>query len=95
VSRSEKFPEDVVPVSNWFAIHSYYNVADDRGPYSFVLKGKANHGVVARIVFEDRPDRRADLLALHLSGVTGNKKRGNTDKGRNDCLVVARKCSLS
>jgi hypothetical protein len=59
---------------------------DDRWSDAFVGQGKSN-GPIATIELENRPDRSAHLLALHVSRVTGNAQRTAPDKSRDDCVV--------
>jgi len=52
-------------------IHFHDYVLNDRWTDAFVGKSEANRCITV-INFEDGPDRAAHLLALHVSGVTGN-----------------------
>jgi hypothetical protein len=53
----------------------------------FVIQSQANEGFVARVVFEDWPDSRADLLSLHIGGVTRNEQGRNADQRRDNRFV--------
>ena len=62
---------------------------DNRRSDPFVGQGKVNVGRIAAVEFEDGPDRRAHLLALHVSGISGNAQSTESDKGRDDCVISA------
>jgi hypothetical protein len=64
-------------------------VADDRGSHTLVGEAEMNVRLVAGIEFEDRPHRRPHLLALHVSGVSGDTQSTEPDKGRDDCVISA------
>src|SRR5215211_4432001 len=55
---------------------------------AFVSQGKMNRPI-ATVEFEDRPDRRAHLLTLHVGSVTGNTQSHESHEGRNHCIVSA------
>jgi len=63
-------------------------MADDRRADAFVGQGEANVRCVAAVEFEDGPDRGTHLLALHMSGVTGNEERADSDECRNDRAIA-------
>ncbi|PYL63830.1 MAG: hypothetical protein DMF20_11725 [Verrucomicrobia bacterium] len=48
-----------------------------------------NVGRVAAVEFENWPYCRANLLALHVSGVTGNTQSQKSNKGCDDGVVSA------
>src|SRR5207247_3031707 len=72
--RSYEPVEHLIPILYRLAIHFHHDVPDNRGTDSFVGEGKMNVGRVTAIEFEDRPQRRAHLLAVQVGGVTGNTK---------------------
>src|SRR5439155_5553118 len=55
---------------------------------TFVGQGKSN-GPVAGVEFENGPDGGAHLLALHVSGVTGNAQREKPDNRRDHYVISA------
>ena len=87
--RSQYSPECLLPIPYRLAIHSYDDMPDNRRSDPFVGEGKVNVGRIAAVEFEDRPHRRAHLLALHMSGVTRNTQRADSDERRDDCVVSA------
>ena len=89
LARSQQFLEYLSPILHRLVVYLYDNIFDDGWADSFVSQGKMNVGSIAGLVLEDRPDRRAHLLALHPSGITGNTQSQESDKGRNDCVVSA------
>jgi hypothetical protein len=74
VSRADQFLQCIVPVRGRLVVHFHDDVTNDGGTYPFVIQSQANEGFVARVVFEDWPDSRADLLSLHIGGVTRNEQ---------------------
>ena len=49
-----------------------------------------NVRLVAGIEFEDRPHRRAHLLALHVSGISGDTQSARAQtEGCDDCVISA------
>jgi ketosteroid isomerase-like protein len=48
-----------------------------------------NVGRITAAEFEDRPHRRAHLLALHVSRVTGHTNGTESNKGRDNCVISA------
>ena len=65
------------------------------GPTPLFGRGEVNVRCVAAFEFEDWPDRGAYLLALHISGVTGNEERADSDERRNDrAIAESRVCFL-
>src|SRR4029453_4471482 len=90
LSRSYKPVEDLIPILHGLVIHLHNDISDNRRANSFVRKGKVNVRRVAAVEFEDGPDRGAHLLPLHISGVTGNEERADSDERRNDRAIAER-----
>ena len=67
-----QFIEHLIPILHRLVIYFHNHMPYDRGPDSLVRNGKVNVGTIAGVEFEDWPYRRADLLTLHIRGVTGN-----------------------
>ena len=86
VSGPKKFFDHLDLILHRLIIHLQNYMLDDRWSDAFVGQGKLN-GPIAAIELEDRPDRTADLLALHVSRVTGNAQRTDSYKSRDDCVV--------
>src|SRR4051812_6029572 len=86
ISGSKNFLEHLGPILHRLIIHLHDDMLDDRWSNAFVGEGKANRPV-AVIELQNRPDRSTHLLALHVSGVTGNAQRTESDKGRDDRVV--------
>lgn len=86
---SEQFLERFVPVDDRLAIHRDPNMPNDRGTHSLIIERETNLRLVAGVVFEDRPHRRPDLLALHVSGVTGKAQRTDSNQRSDDRVVSA------
>jgi len=84
---AEQFLEHLCPIFHRLVIHPNDNIFDDRRADSFVGHGEMNVGRIARLVFEDWPDRGAHLLALHPSGVRGNTQSAESHKGRDDRVI--------
>ena len=74
--RMHPWPEDFLehfrPVAHRLVVHRNNDMADNGGADAFVGQGKVNVRIVAAIALKDRPYRGAHLLALHVSGVTGD-----------------------
>ena len=85
--RAKQFLQHIPPLPHGLSIDCHYDVANDRRSNPFVIQVEADVRVVARAVFEDRPDGGADLLALDVGGVTGNEERGNADERGDDGFV--------
>src|SRR5437762_3977884 len=88
VPGSENFFEHLGPVLHWLIVHFYADMFNDRWSDAFVGEGKSNRPIAA-IEFQNWPDRSAHLLALHISGVTGNTQSQKPNKRRDDCVVSA------
>ena len=54
-----------------------------------VVETETDFWIVARAVFQNRPNGRAHLLALNVGGVTGNEERGNADERHDNSFVSA------
>jgi len=88
--RSEYFLERLLPIPDRLPIYHYNDMPDNRRSDSFVSEGKVNVGRIAAIEFENRPHRRAHLLALHVRGVTGHTQSAKSDQRCDHCVVSAR-----
>ena len=88
VSGPKNFIEHLNPILHRLIIHFHNHMLDDRWSDAFVGEGKSN-GPIAAIELENRPDRSAHLLALHVSGVTGNTQGADSYKGRDHRVVSA------
>ena len=71
VSGPKNFFEHLDPILHRLIIHLQDHMLNDRWSDAFVGQGKMNRPIAA-VELEDRPDRSAHLLALHVSGVTRN-----------------------
>ena len=89
VPGSEDFLEHFGPIAHRLTIHFHNDMADNGRTDAFVGRGKMNVGIVAAIEFQDGPDGGAHLLALHVSGVTGDAQRANSYQRRDNCVVSA------
>src|SRR5262249_42448462 len=78
------------PILDRLTVDPYDYVPNNCRADSFISNCEMNVRPVAAIEFEDRPDRRAHLLALHVRGVTANAQSEKSDKCRNNCFVSAR-----
>ena len=85
---SEHFLECLLPIPHRLAIHFYNDMPDNRRSDPFVGEDEVN-GRIAAVEFEDGPHRGADLLALHVGGISGNTQSTESDKGRDDCVISA------
>ena len=47
-------------------------------------------GGIAAVEFKDGPHRRAHLLPLHVSGITGHTQSADSHECCDDCVVSAR-----
>src|SRR5204863_264686 len=74
------------PILHRLIIHLHDDMLDDRWSNALIGEGKPNRAV-AVIELQNRPDRSTHLLALHVSGVTGNAQRTESDKGRDDRVI--------
>jgi hypothetical protein len=93
-SRSQHFVERLLPIFYRLIVHFHNDMPDNRRSDSFVGHGKVNGGAVAAIELENWPHRRAHLLALHVSGVTGNAKSQESNNGRDHYVESARATRL-
>src|SRR5262249_33473032 len=71
ISGPKNFFEHLGPILHRLIIHLENNMLNDCWSDAFVGKGKSNRSIAA-VELEDRPYRRAHLLALHVGGVTGD-----------------------
>ena len=85
-ARSKNFFQHLSPIPYWLIIHSYNHITNDRRSDAFVGEGELNWPIAAAEL-EDRPHRRAHLLALHVSGVTGNTQSQESDKRSDDYVI--------
>jgi hypothetical protein len=88
ISGTKNLFEHLGPLLHWLAIHSHHDMFNDRRPDPFVSESKLNRSVAA-IEFQDGPDRRAHLLSLPVSGVTGNTQSTESNKRRDHRVVSA------
>ena len=88
VSGPKNFFEHLGPILHRLIIHLYTDMLNDRWSDAFVGEGKSNRPIAA-VEFEDGPDRCAHLLALHISGVTGNTQSEESNNGGDDDVVSA------
>ena len=86
--RSEYFLEHLIPILHRLTIHLYDDISDNRRADSLVRERKVNVGRVTAVEFENGPHRGPHLLALHISGVTGNEERADSDECRNDRAIA-------
>jgi hypothetical protein len=86
-SRPDQFIEQGIPISHWLIIYLHNDMAYDRRANAFVGERKVNVRTVAAIKFENRPDGRAHLLALHVGGVTGDAHSHQGNKSRDKRVV--------
>src|ERR1700756_2704295 len=89
LSGPEYSLERLLPILHRLAIDPYNDMPDNRRTNSFVGESKMNVGRVAAGEFENRPHRRADLLALHVGGVARNTERQKSNDGRDYYIVSA------
>lgn len=87
-SRSKNFFEHFIPIPYRLTIYFYNHMLYDRRSNTFVGQGELNRAV-AGIEFKDWPDRRANLLALHVGGVTGDAQSQESNNGRDHYVVSA------
>src|SRR4029077_2144193 len=92
LARPQQFLERLMPVDHRLVIHFHNYMADDRGAHALVGEGEMNIRLVAGIEFEDRPHRRAHLLSLHVSGISGDTQSTEPNKGGDDCVIWASAC---
>jgi hypothetical protein len=83
IPRPKNFFEHLGPILHGLIIHLQDHMLNDRWSDAFVCEGKVNRPIAA-VEFEDGPDRRAHLLALHVGGVTGNTHSHAPNEGRDD-----------
>jgi hypothetical protein len=88
VSGPKNFFEHLGPILHRLIIHLHDDMLNDRWSDAFVGESELNRPISA-IELEDRPDRSAHLLALHVSSITGNTQSTESDKGRDDCVISA------
>ncbi len=81
--------ERLSPIPHRLIVHLHDDMPDNCRSDALVGQGKVNVRRVAAIEFEDGPDRGAHLLALHVSGITGNTQSTESDKGRDDGIISA------
>jgi hypothetical protein len=86
ISGSKNFLEHLGPSLHRLIIHLHDDVLNDRWSNAFVAEAKPNRPV-AVIELQNRPNRSTHLLALRVSGVTGNEQRTESDKGRDDRVI--------
>lgn len=89
LTRAEDFPEHFAPVLDRLTIYFHDNLSNKCRSDTLVSESEVNVGRVTAVEFENRPDCGAHLLALHISGVTGNAQGKSTNQGRYDRLIAA------
>src|SRR5207249_5627006 len=85
-ASSKNYFQHLSPIPYWLIIHSYNHITNDRRADAFVGERELNWPIAAAEL-EDRPHRRAHLLALHVSGVTGNTQSQESDKRSDDYVI--------
>src|SRR6476660_7215923 len=88
--RSQYSLERLLPIPDRLPIHPYNDLPDNCWSNPFVSEGKVNVGRIAAVEFKNRPHRRAHLLALHVSGVTGHTQSAKPDQCCDHRVVSAR-----